>query len=177
MAFSDFVIAPSPQLKLNPYSVNEHRATQWSLITQPSMRLPFSVTIADHHPRARWHRWQGLIGLTDRCQVPWHVLANTDKREKCIDYPAEFLLDDWSDDPILWTGAKLIFHAHWALCTEHTFLMDIIVLWRGHLLHVGIAWHISNDFTSQLIAVHRKSGMPLKTCVCESWLYITSWII
>lgn len=76
MACSDFVIAPSTQLKLDLYSVNEHRATQWSLITQPSMWLPFSVTIADHHPQARWHRWQGLIGLTDRCQASWHVVAN-----------------------------------------------------------------------------------------------------
>lgn len=76
VACSDFVIAPSTQLKLDLYSVNEHRATQWSLITRPSMRLPFSVTIADHHPQARWHRWQGLIGLTDRCQASWHVVAN-----------------------------------------------------------------------------------------------------
>lgn len=99
-----FVIAPSPQLKLNPYSVNEHRARQWSLITQPSMWLPSSVTIADHHPWARWHRWQGLIGLTDRCQASWHVMANIDKREVYTGYLAEFLFQDWtstSSDPIL----------------------------------------------------------------------------
>lgn len=52
--------------------------------------------------------------------------------------------------------------------------MDVSVLWRGHLVHMGIAWHISDDFTSQLIAVHRRSGMTLKTWACESCCSFTS---
>lgn len=47
MACSDFVIAPSTQLKLDPYSINKTRDAQWSLIAQPSLRLLFSVKTAD----------------------------------------------------------------------------------------------------------------------------------
>lgn len=53
--------------------------------------------------------------------------------------------------------------------------MDIIVLYRGQWERPGIAWHIRTDFTSLLIAMHRKSGVSSKTSkACKSPCSLTS---
>lgn len=109
--------------------------------------IAFNVTIGDHHLR-----WQ----MTGADRTEWQVsgvLMGT-RETQTLTVSRLKLNRQWPDTL---TGAKFIFHAHWALCT---LLMDVIVLYRGHKVHIGIVWHISNDFTSPLIAMHWKSGSP-----------------
>lgn len=126
MAFSDFVIAPSPQLKLNPYSANEHRATQWSLITWPFNVTPIFCHNSWSPPTGLRHRWQGLIGLTDRCQASWHVMANKDKREREFSASRPKLNRHQPNTPN--RGEVNISCTLGSLHRACTFLMDIMVL-------------------------------------------------